>query len=169
MTVVLELFDKQLPPPLATAAGERGRGEGAQVSSTAFTEDDRRLVSAAAEFGAEMIKQALGERQMQGMLVDAVAAALKSSQSVAATLAPVAERRGQAPPLAAPPPAPVLEQLRQSLEQFALGQVDPDQALKLAELLRVISLRHGRQAVQYCIGLLEGVDQLLRTATGETA
>jgi ActR/RegA family two-component response regulator len=146
LSVVLELFDKQTPPG-------------------PFAEEDRRLVAAAAEFGAEMIKQALAERQTQGMLVDAVAAALKTSQMLTATLTPAAAlASGQTEQ---PPPAPVLDQLRHSLEQFASGVVDPDQALHLAELLRVIALRHGRQAVQYCIQLLEGVDKLLRAATGD--
>src|SRR5439155_26599140 len=41
--VVLELFDKQTPP---------------------FTAEDQRLVAAAAEFGAEMLRQARAEREM---------------------------------------------------------------------------------------------------------
>ena len=148
LNVVLELFDKE------SAAG-----------LSAFTDDDRRLVAAAAEFGAEMIKQALAERQTQGMLVDAVAAAMKASQNVTGALA--SHTAKDKPAVDQPPPPPVLDQLRHSLEQFALGSVEPDQALKLAELLRVIALRHGRQAVQYCIQLLEGVDKLLRAATSD--
>jgi two-component system, NtrC family, nitrogen regulation response regulator NtrX len=160
LSVVLELFDKTPHPP-SPLAGEGSR----ERRITAFTDDDRRIVSAAAEFGAEMIKQALAERQTQGMLVDAVAAAMKASQNVTGTIAPPSAHAKTAPDQ--PPPGPVLDQLRQSLEQFALGMVDPDQALRLAELLRVIALRHGRQAVQYCIQLLEGVDKLLRAATGD--
>ncbi len=143
LNVVLELFDK--------------RPENVQ-----FTDADRRLVASAAEFGAEMIKQSLAERQTQKLLVDAVAAALEASQNVSAALsAPTEGAKGSDRPLA----APLLDQLRQSLAQFPIGVVDPDQAVKLAELLRVIAARHGRQAVEHCIQLLESVDRLLRTAT----
>ncbi len=146
LNVVLELFDK------------RSDGSGA------FTEDDRRLVGAAAEFGAEMIRQALAEREANTMLQDAVAAALRASQDVAQRLQVSGEP--EVPSADRPPPAPVMKQLHESLEQSSLGVVNADQALKLAELLRVIAVRHGPEATQYCIQLLEGVERLLRAATG---
>jgi ActR/RegA family two-component response regulator len=147
--VVLELFDKQ-------------GGDG--PSGTTFTEEDRRLVGAAAEFGAAMIKQALAERETQGMLLGAVSAALESSQEVTKSLQPRQESAGAQPDR--PPPDQVLAQLRESLQQSAVGVVDADQALQMAELLRVIAIRHGREALQFGVQMLENLDRLLRSATG---
>lgn len=56
MVVVLELFDK--PPP-------------------GFDDADRRLVAAAADVGADLIRQAVAERQTHRMLFDAVESALQ--------------------------------------------------------------------------------------------
>ncbi len=143
-TVVLELFDK--------------RGEGG------FIDADRRIVAAAADFGTEMLKQALAERQTQGMLLAGLEAALQASQE--------ALRARPAEPLTRPEqpvPPPVMDRLRESLAQAPVGTLEADQSLKLAELLRVISLRHGREATEYCIHLLEGVDRLLRAVAGEEA
>src|SRR5262249_3957792 len=81
--VVLELFDKQ--------GGE-------------FTSADQRLVAAAADFGAELLRQALAERQTQQVLFDAVAAALGASTSMAETLRGTAD----VPRPTQPPPAAVL-------------------------------------------------------------
>jgi two-component system nitrogen regulation response regulator NtrX len=63
--VVLELFDKE----------------------GAFTEEDRHLVGAAADFGVEMLRQALAQRQTHQVLFDAVEAALGASESVVESLA----------------------------------------------------------------------------------
>src|SRR5262249_10898676 len=66
--VVREVFDKQSPPePALTAA-------------------DRALAAAAADFGAEMLRQALGEQQTHRVLLDAIGAALRASDGVAETL-----------------------------------------------------------------------------------
>src|SRR5262249_39452918 len=69
--VVLELFDNQ-------------KGEPPQPDE--FTAADCRLVAAAADFGAEMLKQAFAERQVQRVVFDALGAAAEASDSVAATL-----------------------------------------------------------------------------------
>src|SRR6185436_4061279 len=67
--VVLELFDKQGP-----------------AGPVPFTTEDRQFLSAAADLGAEMLRQALAHRQMHQVLLDAVGAALAASHSVASTL-----------------------------------------------------------------------------------
>jgi ActR/RegA family two-component response regulator len=136
--VVLELFDKE---------GDRP-----------FTTDDRRLVSAATAFGTEMLRQALAERQTRQMLFDAVAAALSASESLAQTLhGTTTERRTE------PPPAAVLDRLREGLSG---GAVEADDTLRLVEAVRVLALRHGPAAVQHCIRLVESVRQLLDGVTG---
>jgi ActR/RegA family two-component response regulator len=148
--VVLELFDKQ--------------ESNGQAGSVAFTEEDRRLVGAVAEFGTALMKQALAERQTQAMLFDAVNAALEASQQVSRTLQGPAEPTALRPDQ--PPPDQVLARLRDSLQQSAVGLVDADQALKLAELLRVIAVRHGRDALQFALQMLESTDRLLCAVTG---
>jgi two-component system nitrogen regulation response regulator NtrX len=145
--VVLELFDKQ---------GPRGESPG-----PTFNDDDHRLVRAAADFGAEMLRQALSQRQMHQLLLDAVAAALKASDTVAESLHPTAQQRREQPP----PPA-VLDQLRQGLSATPGAPVAAEDTLRLVEAIRVLALRHGPPAVQHCIRLVEHLRVLLDTVTG---
>src|SRR5439155_9645500 len=102
------------------------RGEG-------FTEDDRRLVAAAADFGVEMLRQALAERQTHEVLLDAVGAALGASESVAASL-----RGGSAGRPEEPPPAAVMDQLREGLSAAPAPAADAGETLRLAEAVRVV-------------------------------
>ncbi len=141
---VLELFDKQSPP---------GR-------ESSFTESDRQLAAAAADFGIEMLRQALAERQMHRVLFDAIEAALGASDSMALAL------DGAVPRPDEPPPAAVLERLREGLEDGGDG-VDADATLRLAESIRVLAVRHGSSAVNHCIRLVESLRQLLDEMTGE--
>src|SRR5207245_2311156 len=137
---VLELFDKQ------------------QAPSTA---EDQRLMAAAADFGAEMLRQALAERQMHQVLFDAVDAALGASDSVAESLRRTpSERRDE------PPPAAVLDRLREGLSANAAAAMDAEETLRLAEAVRVLAVRHGQVAVQHCIHLVESLRELLDSITG---
>ncbi len=161
LQAVLELFDKQE----ASGAASAPRGSGRESS---FTESDRQLVAAAADFGTEMLRQALAERQMHRVLFDAIEAALGASDSMAQSL-DVAATRPEAPP-----PAAVLKRLREGLASggsHALGDsadaVDADATLRLAESIRVLAVRHGPSAVQHCIRLVESLRQLLDEMTGE--
>jgi hypothetical protein len=143
--VVLELFDKM------EAAGR----------AAAFTAEDQHLVAAAADFGAEMLRQALAERQMHQVLFAAVEAALGASDSVAETLRrPRTERRAE------PPPAAVLDRLREGLSANAAATVDAEETLRLAEAVRVLAVRHGPIAVAHCIRLVESLRELLDNVTG---
>jgi hypothetical protein len=145
--VVLELFDKQGSHP----AGE----------DRAFTAADHRLLAAAADFGAEMLRQALAERQMHQMLFDAVAAALGASDSVAASLQGSAEQRREEPP-----PAAIMDQLREGLSANTAATVDAEETLRLAEAVRVLAVCHGPAAVRHCIRLVENLRELLDAVTG---
>jgi hypothetical protein len=122
-----------------------------------FTEADCRLAGAAAELGTELLRQALTERQARAGLFEAVAAALKASESMADSL------RG-APRPEEPPPDAVLEPLRQAWPGG--DAIDADEAVKLAEAVRVLGLRHGPAAVRHCTRLVEAVRQLLDEAAG---
>ena len=136
--VVLELFDKPV-----------------------FTDDDRRLVAAAAEIGAELLRQALAERQTQRLLFDAVQAALTSSENVARTLAYAPESRPEEPP-----PQAVLDRLRQGLAADPNAVTDADTGLGLVEAVRVLAVRHGPEAVRHCVTMVEDLRKLLDGITG---
>jgi hypothetical protein len=143
LQAVVELFDKE---------GPQGPGP--------FTEADRRLAAAAADFGTEMLRQALAERQTHRVLLDAVAAALGASESMAQSL------RGGAPRPEDPPPAAVLQRLREGLRAGPEAPLDTEETLRLAEAIRVVALRYGPPAVRHCVQLVEGVRRLLDEATG---
>jgi two-component system, NtrC family, nitrogen regulation response regulator NtrX len=141
LQVVLELFDKRA-------------SNGASVP---FTEQDRQLARSAAEFGAELIRQALAERQGRDMLLEAVGAALEAGERVADSL----DKPGRADV----PPAQVMERLRQ-------GLVAPDapleagETVRLAEAIRVLAVRYGPPAVEHCTKLVEGLRELLDEVSG---
>jgi len=140
--VVLELFDKQTP-------------------GGAFTDADRVLMSAGAEIGVELLRQALGERQTHQLLFDAVGAALGASNSLAATLQGAGGQRPEEPP-----PASVMDRLRESLAAAPAAPVAADDTLRLVEAVRVLALRHGPAAVRHCTQLVESLRQLLDSVSG---
>ena len=145
LQVVLELFDK---------AGEGDR-------AIPFTASDRSLIAAAADFGAEMLSQALAERQMHQLLFAAVDAALGASDSVTEALKGKSSGR-----LEEPPPQAVLDRLREGLTQTAGDKLDASQTVRLAEAVRVLAVRHGAAAVDHCIHLVESLRTLLDGVTG---
>jgi ActR/RegA family two-component response regulator len=144
--VVLELFDKQ--------------GGGANRPAE-FTTADRQLVAAAAGFGAEMLRQALAERQMHQVLFDAIGAALGASDSIAQTLRSVPAHEREKPP-----PANVLDKLRESLRASSVSGLEPSQTVELAEAVRVLAVRHGEAAVRHCARLIRDVGALLDALAG---
>ena len=128
--VVLELIDKQ---------GEAG-----------FTAEDRELLRASAEFGGDLLRQALAERQTHRLLSDAVAAALRVSDEVSRTMT-----------TAGPGPDVVLEQL-----QSGLPGPDAATTIRLAEAIRVLAIRYGPSAVAHCLRLIEDLRKLLDEVSG---
>jgi two-component system, NtrC family, nitrogen regulation response regulator NtrX len=145
--VVLELLDKQV----AGGASDGG-----------FTSEDHRLMRAAAGLGTELLRQALAQRQTHQVLLDAVAAALGASTTVAETLRGNASER-----LEQPAPVAVMDRLREGLSASATtGTMSPDSSLRLAEAIRVLALRHGPPAVEHCTRLVESLRELLDKITG---
>jgi ActR/RegA family two-component response regulator len=165
----LDRPEEALAPAVELQPFERGRhallvapltgGPGAQVvielfdKPGGFTPADRDLVTAAADFGGEVLRHALSERQTHRVLFEAINAALGASESLSATLGGGAEH--------AAPPAAVLEQLQESLAVPGPHPVAPDDALRLAEAVRVLALRHGPAAVAHCLRVIEGLRDLL--------
>ena len=143
--VVLELFDKQGP-----AGGV-----------VAFTEADQRLLRSAGGIATELLRQALAHQQMNQVLWNAMAGALKASEGVVASLGGDPAAR-----LQEPPPVAVLDQLRQGLSATPGNAVDADESLRLAEAVRVLALRHGAVAVRHCTQLVEQLRELLDTVSG---
>src|SRR5262249_43957542 len=122
-----------------------------------------RLVRAAADFGAEMLRQALGQRQTHQVLFDAVGAALGATQSVTDRLGGSSGQR-----LEQPPPATVLDQLREGPSAgTGMGAANAEETLRLAEAIRVLALRHGTPALLHCIRLVDSLRSLLDSVTGE--
>jgi ActR/RegA family two-component response regulator len=169
-TVELQQFEKGrqtlLAAPLAVAPGihvvfELFDKQGARGEAVPFTEEDHRLVRAAADFGAELLRQALTDRQMHQLLFDAVEAALGASASVAESLRGTAEERREQPP-----PQVVLDQLRAGLSAASGAPAGGEETLQLVETIRVLALRHGPAAVRHCTGLVEKVGTLLDAVTG---
>jgi ActR/RegA family two-component response regulator len=143
LQAVLELFDKQDAP--------------------GFTEADRDLVTAAADFGSEVLRHALGERQTHRALFEAIGAALRATDSLSESLgkAPSEER------LLEPPSADVMGHLHESLTGPGAHAISADDTLRLAEAVRVLALKHGPAAVHHCTEMVEGLRRLLDGLTGE--
>ena len=137
--VVLELFDKP--------AG--------------FTDDDRRLVGAAAEVGGDLIRQAIAERQTHRLLFDAVEAALKASTGVEKALNTDVLSKPEEPP-----PASVMASLREGLGSDANALADGGTTLRLVEAVRALAVRHGPSAVDHCTRLVNDLRKFLDEITG---
>jgi hypothetical protein len=117
-----------------------------------FRDEDRRLASAGAEIGAELLRRDLTERQMRRTLFDAVEAALDVTRLTADGPAPQPEEAL---------PAAVLDSLRHGLASDRTASVGADAALRLADAVRVLAERHGPPAVEHCIQLVESVRRLM--------
>jgi two-component system, NtrC family, nitrogen regulation response regulator NtrX len=138
--VVLELFDKEV-------------GDG-------FTSEDRKLVSAAAEFGTELLRQALAEHQTHKILFNALEDALEASKRFVTDSA-------NGKPSADFPPELIINRLRQGLEATTNSLVDAEKSIRLVEAIRVLAIKHGSLAVDHCIHLVESLKDLLDGITGE--
>jgi ActR/RegA family two-component response regulator len=140
--VVLELFDKQ--------------GPSGDLVQDGFSVEDRRLAAAAADIGAELLRQSLAKEQVHDMLIEAMAAALQASETVAESL-----QGGPPQKPGEPLPPGVMEQLRQGFSAAAGATRDGEDTLRLAEAIRVLAVQHGPAAVKHCIQLVESVHALL--------
>lgn len=141
---IIELFDKQ--------------------TASAFSEADRNLLRSAADFGTELLRQALAQRQTHRVLFDAVGAALGASDSLVESL-----RGSTAQSEQEPPPAAVMASLKESLGASATSAIAPDETLRLVEAVRVLAVKHGPAAVEHCIRLVESLRGLLDNVTGDPA
>jgi two-component system, NtrC family, nitrogen regulation response regulator NtrX len=134
-SVVLELFDKPVP---------------------GFTLADRQLVSSAADVGADLLRQALAERQTHRLLFDAVEAALKATTGVTDVLDPAPDS----------PPSAVLDRLKEGLSDDPNATADADTTLRLVEAVRGLAVRHGPTAIEHCVKVVTDLRRLLDGITG---
>ena len=135
--VVMELFDKQ--------------------TGDIFTAEDRKTALAAADFGGEILRQALAERQNHQLLFDAIGTALGETERL--TTLPKASSMDQ------PPPSAVMDRLREGLNSALGPTVDSDAALDLAEAVRVLAIRHGPAAVRHCVRVVQSLREMLDSVT----
>jgi two-component system nitrogen regulation response regulator NtrX len=163
-TVELQPFEKNrsnlLAAPLNVAAGLRVVLELFDKPGS-FSDADRRLAAAAAEFGAEMLRQSLAERQSHQVLFSAVEVALGAGDAVAKTLSADPSSRPEDPP-----PPTVLAELKRGLGHNPDAALDAGATLRLAEAIRVLALRYGPKAVEHCTCLVESVRALLDETAG---
>jgi ActR/RegA family two-component response regulator len=145
-----------LVAPLTTAPGLQVVVELFDKPDPGFAESDRQLVTAAADFGGDVLRHALAERQTHRTLFEAINAALRAGDSLSATLHGEMSER-----LLKPPPPAVMEQLQESLGGPGPHAVAADDALRLAEAVRTLALKHGSAAVRHCIRAVEGLRKLL--------
>jgi ActR/RegA family two-component response regulator len=159
-SVELQAFEKShrnmLALPMSVAAGTHVVIELFDKAS-GFTMDDQHAARSAANLGTELMRQALGQRQTHQLLFDAVAAAMKVSEQMTASLS------GAASPQKAP--ELVLEHLRAGLKNIS-GDAAAETSLRLAEAIRVLMTKHGQPALDHCLHLVEQVRVLLDQATG---
>ena len=94
--------------------------------------------------------------------MDAVAAALGAGEQMALSLASTPAQR-----LEQPPPAQILDQLRQGLSGGTGARAKAEESLRLAEAIRVLALKHGTPALEHCLRLVEATRGLLDQATEE--
>ncbi len=163
-SVELQAFEKShrnlLAVPMSVASGTHVVIELFDKANE-FNADDQHAARSAADLGTELMRQALGQRQTHQLLFDAVAAALKASDQMAAHLAP-----GQAPGAKAEPPELVLQQLRAGLKNTAEDAAAAEISLRLAEAIRALATKHGQPALEHCLALVERTQALLDQATG---
>lgn len=133
--VVVELFDKAAP---------------------GFTDEDRRLLSSAAEVGADLLRQAIAERHTHKLLFDAVEAALSATATLSEALPAPAEGA----------PHAVIEKLKAGLSADANAVADPDTTLKLIAAVRALAVRHGPAAVEHSVRAVNDLRKLLDEVTG---
>src|SRR5947209_1292582 len=149
-----------LAVPLIVGPGVQAVIELFDPASGRFRPEDQQLVRAAAEVGTELLRQAIGHRQAQQLLLDAVETALGASDAMDHSLAGGGSER-----LQQPPPEQVLDRLRAGLTSPGDGRV-AEVSLRLAEAIRVLGLRHGERALEHCVTLVESLRGLLDRASG---
>ncbi|MBI1914654.1 MAG: response regulator [Planctomycetes bacterium] len=168
LAVELQAFERGrrslLAAPLTTSPGLQVIVELFDKPGDGFAESDRQLVTAAADFGGEVLRHALAERQSHRALFEAIDLALRASDSLSATLPsagsqPTPKQAGER--LLKPPPLAVMEQLSESLGGPGPHTVAADDALRLAEAVRTLALKHGPAAVRHCTRAVESLRELL--------
>jgi two-component system nitrogen regulation response regulator NtrX len=149
-----------LAVPLLVGSGVQAVIELFNQAAGKFRPEDLQLVRAAAEIGTELLRQALGHRQAQQMLLDAVDAALRATDEMDQSL------HDAGPVVPRPAPEQVLDQLRAGLSSRDGDDQLAEVSLRLAEAIRVLGVRHGRPALEHCVTLVENLRGLLDHTTG---
>ncbi len=139
VTAVLELFDKPT-----------------------FTDEDRRLLSAASEFGSDLLRQALAERQSQSLLARAIQSALAATAEVERALSGPGVVPDSIPSGAA---AAALAGIESGVANDPNALAGGPATVALAEAIRALAARHGPAAVDHCLVLVRDLKRLLDRLT----
>jgi len=115
---------------------------------------DRKAATAAMrDLGSELIRHAFAERQSHTLLAEAVEAALHAGDRVRDTLSPSASIE-------------VLDTLKRGLAADPSAIVEVETELELLEAVRELALRHGKDAVDHCLGVVRSLCELLDRNAG---
>jgi len=120
----------------------------------AFTDADRRAMTSVAEIGADLLRQAMAERHTQRMLFDAVDAALKAGDTVAASF-----HSGGTPDA-------VRDRIRSGLAVEGQSPAEAEIGLKLIEAVRELAAKYGQPAIDHGLRSLESTRRLLEETQG---
>jgi ActR/RegA family two-component response regulator len=119
----------------------------------AFTDADRQLLARVAEIGSDLLRQALAERQTQRLLFDAVDAALKAGDTVAASFHSGGSEA-------------VLDRIRTGMAAEGQSLAEADTGLKLIEAVRALTAKWGQPAIDHGLRMVESTRQLLEETQG---
>ena len=122
-----------------------------------FTREDQTLAQSAAELGAELVRHAIGQRTQQQLLFEALSGALGASDQISRTL--VSPRPDE------PPPAQVMDRLRQGLTNAGGDPALAQASVELAEAIRVLGVKHGPVVLRHAVQLIDNLRAMLDAAT----
>lgn len=129
-------------------------------------------VRSAAPLVADLLKQALAQRDAQRMLLDALEAALAAGQAV---LAPGGTPGDTEPSASQTIPHPTdgsaewqaaLARLKQSLHETPLAEAATEEVLEAAQALQALARNYGPSALRFAVGLLRELMRLLDETAG---
>lgn len=115
-----------------------------------FGAETLRLAVALAPLAADVLRQALAEREATRLLFDALTQARRFGEEV---------RQSLRPPESAPPD--VRARLEATLGARSDAAIEAGSTLRLAEAIRSLAVEYGTGAVDHCTALVEGLRKLL--------
>lgn len=117
-----------------------------------FTESEQKLLNAAAPWLADLLRLAASRQETQRLLLEALEAALAAGRTVEGTAAEVS--------------AELRASVTRSLESSALRGLESQDALALAEHLKMLGQRHGSSALRRALSIVNELRRMLDEQQG---